>query len=88
MNPSVDPNAIAERGRALYAEKLRAFLEPKETGRYVVLNVETGEFELGDDAITPSERMKQRYPGTLFYALRVGYPAMLHRGGSSQRRNL
>ncbi len=63
----------------LNAEKLRALLEPKETGRYVVLNVETGEFELGDDAVTPSEKMRQRFPGMLFYALRVGYPAMLHR---------
>ena len=46
MNLSADPNAIAERGRALYVEKLRTVLEPKETGSYVVLNVETGEFEL------------------------------------------
>ncbi len=79
MNRSADPNDIAERGRALYAEKLRPLLEPKETGRYVVLNVETGEFEMGDDAVTPSEKMRQRFPGTLFYALRVGYPAMITR---------
>jgi hypothetical protein len=86
MNRTIDPEVVAAQGRALYEKTLRAALEPKETGRYVVLNVETGAFELGDDAITPSEKMRERFPGTLFYALRVGYPAMLHRGGSSQRR--
>lgn len=79
MNATLDAPAIAEAGRRLYQEKLQALLEPKETGRYLVLNVEAGEFELGDDALTPSETMRRRFPNTLFFALRAGYPAMIHR---------
>ena len=86
MNTLPNPETIAQRGRAVYEQKLRALLEPTEIGRYLVLNIETGEYELGNDALTPSETMRQRFPGTLFYAMRVGYPAMLQRGGSSLRR--
>lgn len=86
MKTTLDPEVVAQRGRLLYEEKLRALLEPKERGRYLVLNVETGDFEIGDDALTPSETMRLRFPGTLLYALRIGHPAMLQRGGSALRR--
>ena len=85
MNTLPNPEIIAQRGRAVYEQKLRALLEPAEIGCYLVLNVETGEYELGNDALTPSEAMCQRFPGTLFYAMRVGYPAMLQRGGRTPK---
>lgn len=87
MNSYPNPEVIAQRGRAVYEQRLRTLLEPAQHGRYLVLNVETGEYEVGDDAMTPSETMRQRFPGTLFYAMRIGYPAMLQRGGSSLRRS-
>jgi hypothetical protein len=88
MNTLPNPETIAQRGRAVYEQKLRALLEPAEIGRYLVLNIETEEYELGNDALTPSEAMRRRFPGTLFYAMRIGYPVMLQRGGSSLRRKV
>ncbi|WP_394796333.1 hypothetical protein [Armatimonas sp.] len=85
MSTLPNPETIAQRGRAVYEQKLRALLEPAEIGRYLVLNIDTGEYELGNDALTPSEAMRQRFPGTLFYAMRVGYPAMLQRGGRTPK---
>ena len=51
-------------------------------GRFLVLEVVSGDYEVDDRLVEASERMHERHqaPETSF-AFRIGYPAALKRGG-------
>src|SRR3954471_6032055 len=63
---------IAERGARLYEERLRKVLEPQHNGKYVVIDVETREYELDQDHLAASDRAAAKRPGARLYAARVG----------------
>jgi hypothetical protein len=78
-NPS--GSGTAERGAKLYEQKLRGLLEPTHTGKYVVIDVETGEYELDADHLAASDRAAAKHPGALLYATRVGSRSLGRIGG-------
>jgi hypothetical protein len=63
------------RGQDYYDRFLRDKLEPEHNGEYLVLTIQTGEYEMDFDEIAALERAERRMPGVLFHILRVGYPA-------------
>jgi hypothetical protein len=63
---------IARRGAHLYEERLRRVLEPQHNGKYVVIDVETGEYEIDADHLAASDRAAAKRPGAPLYATRVG----------------
>ncbi len=71
---------VAERGEALY-ERLKPQIEPGNLGRYLVVDVDTGDYDLGDDYILPTERLLVKRPDAPLYALRIGYRAVGRIGG-------
>lgn len=66
------PEQIVERGTRIYEEKLRHILEPAHTGEFVVIDVDTGEYEVDTDHLTASDRAAARRPGAALFATRVG----------------
>jgi hypothetical protein len=80
-HPKYSPDEIVRRGKALYDQRIRDRVEAENRGRFLVINVETGEFVLGDDHLTASDRAAEKYPGAPLYAVRVGYPAVGRIGG-------
>ncbi len=48
-HPNYSPNEIVERGRALYDQQIRDRVEAENRGRFLVINVETGEYVLDDE---------------------------------------
>ena len=72
---------IAERGARLYEQRLRPLLEPQHNGKYVVIDVETGEYELDADHLAASDRAAAKRPGAPLYAARVGAPTIGRVGG-------
>jgi hypothetical protein len=77
---ALSPEEIARRGQEYYDRSLRDRLEPKHKGAFLVLNVETGEYEMDKDESLALQRAVARWPGTVFYTLRVGYRAVGHMG--------
>ena len=47
-----------------------------------VIDIETGEYEVDDDALTASKRALAKYPGAAIYGLRVGSRFIYEIGGS------
>ncbi len=72
---------IVERGTRLYEERLRPLLEPRHNGKYVVIDVETGEYELDEDHLAASDRAAAKKPGASLYATRVGSRSLGRVGG-------
>ncbi len=72
---------IAERGTRIYEERLRAILEPEHTGKFIVIDVETGDYELDEDHLAASDRAAAKRPGAPLYATRVGAGTLGRIGG-------
>lgn len=80
--PSDRPTAeeIVERGERIYAERLRQLLEPQHVGKVIVIDIDSGDYDLGDDCRAVSDRVAAKHPGAPLYAGRVGYPALYRVG--------
>ena len=69
-------NDMAARAERIYSERLRAILEPTHRGEYVVINVDTGEYEVDADHAAASDRAITKHPATSLFAMRVGYRSL------------
>ncbi len=63
---------IARRGEEIYASRLRD-LEKEHTGQVVIINVETGEYEVGADSLAANKRALAKKPDATLYGIRVGF---------------
>jgi len=82
--PRYSAELIAQRGEALYEREIRAQVEPGQRGRVLVLDIDTGEYEVDADHLTALRRARARHPDGAFYALRIGHPALGRIGGQSR----
>lgn len=87
---ATDRRELARRFRGYYDRVLRAELEPEHNGKFLALEVETGDYELGDSQLEALDRAEARHPDCVFYILRVGYRTAARLGmallrGSRQR---
>jgi hypothetical protein len=78
---AINREEFVQRGEDYYDRFLRDNLEPEHKGKFLALDVETGEYEMDADEMAAIDRARARMPGKVFYILRVGYPAA-HRLGA------
>jgi hypothetical protein len=71
-------NAVAfdRKAEAIYRKKLKSKLEEKYKGRIVAIDVESGDYFLGKTVLEAIEKGRSKYPGKIFYAVRIGYPVV------------
>ena len=82
MNTSEIPSgSVSDRGLRIYGEKLRSILEPAHLGEFVVIDVETGEYEVDKDHLAASDRAAAKRPNALLFATRVGSRTIGRIGG-------
>ncbi len=72
-HPHFTDEEIARRGEEIYASRLRG-LEKDHFGQVVVIDVETGEYEIGPNSLAADLRALARHPGAALYGIRVGFP--------------
>lgn len=73
---------IARRAKMLYDQQIRAKVEEADRGKVLVLDIESGDYEIDSDRRAASDRAHARHPNGAFFAIRIGYPAMTKIGGS------
>jgi hypothetical protein len=56
-------------------EKMRAEMEASHRGKMVVIDVNTGDYEIADDDLTATMRLFERRPNAMTWGELVGYPA-------------
>jgi hypothetical protein len=71
---SLTIDQIVQRGQELYDRQIRAQVEPEHNGKLLVINVETGEYEMDADAVAAAKRAKARFPDAPLFTVRIGYP--------------
>jgi predicted nucleotidyltransferase len=73
---TIDREAFARRAEEYYDRVLRAKLEPEHMGEHLYLDVDTGDYEVDPDELAAMHRARAKHPGSIFYIMRVGYPAV------------
>ena len=81
--PHYSVHETVQRGKELYEREIRARInEEAERGKYLIIDVDTGEYELDDDSLAATHRALAKHPGAALYGMRVGFPALGKIGGS------
>ena len=74
---------ITQRGKELYDSQIRSQVEtPENIGKIVSFNIETGEYEIGDDLLITSRRLREKQADALIWAERIGFNAVFAVGGT------
>jgi hypothetical protein len=72
-HPRYTTEEIAARGKAIYEGQIRAKVEPQHIGKFLILDIETGDYEVDEDEFAASRRAHAKHPDGAFFGLRVGY---------------
>jgi len=71
---------VARRGEAIYSEKYRTELEKSSNGKFVAINVSSGEATLADTGEDAIRLALEKDPSGLFHLVRVGHKAAFEAG--------
>ncbi len=75
------PGEIGALGQKIYQEQIKPLVYPAEKGKFLIIDVESGDYELGEDMRTTSQRLRRRRPDAVNFGMKVGYVAAIHFGG-------
>ena len=76
------PGGIADRGEAIFRDRILPHVGPLEKGIFVVIDVETGDYEIARADVVATKRLLDRKPNAVTYGVRVGHRAAYsHTGG-------
>jgi hypothetical protein len=74
---------IARRGTELYEGKIRPLVEAENFGRILAINIETGEYAIGDETLDACQVLIDKHPDAQIWSLRIGYHAVEKIGGGA-----
>lgn len=76
---------FGRRAREVYEERVRDLVEPQYVGKFLSLDVESGDYEIADVMLEASKKLRERHPGKIFYGFRIGYTTVYSMGGQMKR---
>ena len=71
---------IVQRGQGLYDQRIRAQVETGHQGQFLVLDIETGDYEIDADDVLAIQRAKTKHPDAALYIVRIGSPTAYRLG--------
>jgi len=84
-HPNFSKEEIAARGKALYEQTLRGKIEANNLDKFIIIDVETGDYEIDTDDFASSDRAHQKHPNGAFYGMRIGRRSSGTIGASAAR---
>jgi hypothetical protein len=73
---------IGRIGTEIYRQKIRDKVMPQHKGKFLILDIESGDYEMDEDDLTAEEKLRARRPDGVFLGLRIGYKAAYTLAGS------
>jgi hypothetical protein len=84
MMASVQPRQTREeletRGDALFRLQIEPLLKPEDEGKLVLIDVESGDYEIDSNELAAEQRLHARRPDAQVWMLRVGSRYSRHIG--------
>ncbi len=75
--PRYSNEEYARRGDAIYERDIKPKLKPEDHGKYVAIDIETGEYEIDADDDTVGDDLLKRIPDVQLWIVRVGHRASM-----------
>ncbi len=72
--PRLSLEELARLGAEVFERQVRPCLRPEDEGRFVALDVESGDYEIDDDDYAAVERLRGRLPEAEVWLERAGHP--------------
>jgi hypothetical protein len=80
MNAELTSPDISTIAHEMYARAIEPSLTPQDHGKFLALDINTGQYELDPSDQQAMLRLHARLPELRGFLFRVGYPAALHLG--------
>lgn len=69
------PEEVARLGAEVFDRKVQPLLRPADDGKFIALDIGTGDYELNEDDYAAVTRLRSRRPSAEIWLGRVGQPA-------------
>src|SRR6266849_6574711 len=79
---------FARRGDSIYDKDIRPRLTAKDVGKFLAIDIETGEYEIAVDEMKAGDKLRARLPEAQIWMVRIGYAATHSFGGRLIRQDL
>ena len=86
QKPRYSKDEFARRGERIYEQDIHPHLTPEDEGKFVLIDIETGAYEIDEDELVASDRLLARFPTAQVWIARVGFRAARIRLLSKQRK--
>lgn len=81
-SPAYSAEEIGRIGEEIYRRDIRPTVMPKDKGKFLALDIESGDYEVGDIDLDTVHRLQGRRPNGVLYGVRVGYTTAYKLGGA------
>lgn len=75
------PQEVESRGEAMYVQQIQDKVDPKHKGKFLVLDIETGDYEIDADDLVATQQLLATHPNAVIYGLRISFPTAYRIGG-------
>lgn len=65
-------------GKEIYETRIRHLVEPQENGKYLVLDITTGDYAAGWELGVVTAELLACHPDALLHTVRIGYAVPFH----------
>lgn len=69
-------------GTELFDRQVRPALRPEDEGKFVAIDVDTGDYEVNQDDFTAVSGLRSRHPTAEIWLMRAGYPTTYRMGSA------
>ncbi len=69
------PEEIGRLGTEIFDRQVRPALRPEDDGKFVAIDIETGDYQLDEDDYAAVTQLRRRHPSAEVWLGRVGQPA-------------
>ena len=85
--PKYTIDEVCDRGEQIYREQIKALVEPRENGKFIVIDIESGDYEIDEDDALAGEMLRKRRPDAVGFLARIGCRAAYRIGWGGAQIN-
>ena len=80
-HPRYTSEEISRRAEQIYDQRIRRAVESGNIGKFLVLDIETGDYEIDENEIAAFDRAETKNPDGARYLIRIGFRSAHRLGG-------
>jgi hypothetical protein len=88
VKPRYSKEEFARRGDAIYEKDILPNLAAKDVGKFLAIDIETGEYEIAANEMKAGDKLRARLPEAQIWMVRIGYTSTHRFGGRQVRQGL